>query len=569
MKLQDGVQFIFFLALLTILTPLLGGWMAKVFRGDRHFLSRPLGWLEHLIYRGSLIDEREEMDWKQYVCALMLFSIVGIISVMLIQMIQAFLPLNPQNLPNVPWHLALNTAVSFVTNTNWQSYGGESTMSYFTQMVALAVHNFLSAATGIAVFLSFTRAITRKQVKTIGNFWVDIVRSIIYVLVPLSFVFAIFLVSQGVIQNFRSYMDVTGLDGIKQVIGMGPVASQEAIKMLGTNGGGFFNVNSAHPFENPTPLVNFFQMLSIFLIPAALTYTYGKIIGSAKHGWAIFGAMMAMFVVLTLCSFQSEYAANPVFPPLSSTSHSGVMEGKETRFGVGSSILFSAITTSASCGAVNAMHSSLSPLSGGIAMLNMMLGEVVFGGVGAGMYGMLIFIILTVFLAGLMVGRTPEYLGKKIESWDMKMVTLAILLPSAVILLFSAVSLTLPVGLSSLANKGPHGFSEVVYAFTSAAANNGSAFAGLNSNTVYYNLMLAVAMFVGRFGIIIPFLAVCGSLAAKKSSPPSSGTFPTDNLLFVGLLIAVIIVVGALTFFPALTLGPIVEQLLMLKGISF
>ncbi|MGZ3748831.1 MAG: potassium-transporting ATPase subunit KdpA [Pseudobdellovibrionaceae bacterium] len=563
MKLQDGIQFIFFLALLIVSTPLLGAWMAKVFRGDRHFLSLPLGWLERSIYRISMIDVNEEMDWKQYAWALMLFSLVGIFSVMLIQMTQAFLPLNPQHLPNVPWHLALNTAVSFVTNTNWQSYGGEGTMSYFTQMVALTVHNFLSAATGIAVFLSFTRAITRKQVKTIGNFWVDLVRSTVYVLLPLSFVFAIFLVSQGVIQNFTAYVDATGLDGFKQVIGMGPVASQEAIKMLGTNGGGFFNVNSAHPFENPTPVVNFFQMLSIFLIPAALTYTYGKMVGSVKQGWAIFTTMMAMFVVLTLCSYQSEYVTNPVF------AQAGMMEGKETRFGVGSSILFSTITTSASCGAVNSMHSSLSPLSGGIAMLNMMLGEVIFGGVGAGMYGMLIFIILTVFLAGLMVGRTPEYLGKKIESWEMKMVTLAILLPSAVILLFSALSMVLPAGLSSLANKGPHGFSEIVYAFTSAAANNGSAFAGLNANTVYYNLMLALAMFVGRFGIIVPFLAVCGSLAAKKTSPPSSGTFPTDNFLFIVLLIAVIIIVGALTFFPALTLGPIVEQLLMLKGMSF
>jgi potassium-transporting ATPase potassium-binding subunit len=563
MRLQDGMQFGFFLAVLTILTPLLGGWMAKVFTGQNHFLLKPLGWLEPLIYRCSLVDEREEMDWKGYALALMLFSFAGIVSVMVLLMIQGFLPLNPQNLPNLSWHLALNTAVSFITNTNWQSYGGESTMSYFSQMVALSVHNFVSAATGVAVFLAFTRAITRKQVKTIGNFWVDMTRAVVYVLLPVSFVYALFLVSQGVIQNFTAYLEVLGLDGVKQTIAMGPVASQEAIKMLGTNGGGFFNANSAHPFENPTPLTNFIQMLSIFLIPAALTYTYGKLVGSAKHGWAIFGAMMTLFVVFTLISYQSEYAINPVF------HQSGLMEGKETRFGVGSSILFSSITTSASCGAVNAMHSSLSPISGGIAMLNMMLGEVIFGGVGAGMYGMLIFVILTVFLAGLMVGRTPEYLGKKIEAWDMKMITLAILLPSAVVLFFSGISLVLPVGLASLANKGPHGFSEIIYAFTSATANNGSAFAGLNANTVYYNMMLAVAMFVGRFGIIIPFLAICGNLSAKKASPPSSGTFPTDGFLFVALLIAVIIIVGALTFFPALTLGPIVEQLLMLKGITF
>ncbi|MBC7371685.1 MAG: potassium-transporting ATPase subunit KdpA [Bdellovibrionaceae bacterium] len=563
MKTPDVFQFIFFLVVITVFTPLLGSWMARVFQGQKHFLSTPLGWLERLIYRVSGISEKEDMNWRQYAVALMAFSFWGILTVFLVQIFQASLPMNPQNLPNVPWHLALNTAVSFITNTNWQSYGGESTMSYLTQMTALTVHNFLSAATGIAVFLVFARAITRKQVATIGNFWVDLVRSTLYVLLPIAFVLAIFMISQGVIQNFATYVEVTGLDGIKQLIAMGPVASQEAIKVLGTNGGGFFNVNSAHPFENPTPLTNFLQMLSIFLIPAALTYTYGKMVGSAKHGWAVFAAMMTLFVVFTLTSYSAEYSNNAVF------AQSAMMEGKETRFGVGTSILFSTITTSASCGAVNAMHSSLSPLSGGIALLNMMLGEVVFGGVGAGMYGMIIFIILTVFLAGLMVGRTPEYLGKKIEAWDMKMVTLAILFPSAIILLSTAISVVTPIGLSSLANKGPHGFSEVLYAFTSAAANNGSAFAGLNGNTIYYNLMLAFAMFIGRFGIIIPFLAIAGNLAKKKISPLSSGTFPTDNVLFVGLLIAVILIVGALTFFPALTLGPIVEHLLMLKGISF
>jgi K+-transporting ATPase ATPase A chain len=563
MKMPDVMQFVFFLAILTILTPLFGAWMARVFQGQRHFLLAPLGWLEKALYRVSGVDETQEMNWKQYAVALLAFSAWGILTVFLVQILQASLPLNPQGLANVPWHLALNTAVSFITNTNWQSYGGESTLSYFTQMAFLTVHNFVSAATGIAVVLVFVRAITRKQVKTIGNFWVDLVRSTIYVLLPLSFVFAMILIGQGVIQNFSAYVEVAGLEGVKQLIAMGPVASQEAIKMLGTNGGGFFNVNSAHPFENPTPLANFLQMLAIFLIPAGLTYTYGKMVGSAKHGWAIFAAMMSLFVVFTLTSYYAEFSANPVF------AQAGMMEGKETRFGVGTSILFSTITTSASCGAVNAMHSSLSPLSGGIALLNMMLGEVVFGGVGAGMYGMIIFIILTVFLAGLMVGRTPEYLGKKIESWDMKMVTLAILVPSAVILLSTALSVTIPAGLSSLANHGPHGFTEILYAFTSAAANNGSAFAGLNANTPYYNLMLAFAMLVGRFGIIIPFLAMAGNLATKKSSPPSGGTFPTDNFLFVGLLIAVILIVGALTFFPALTLGPIVEHLLMLKGTTF
>ncbi len=563
MKVQDGMQFGFFLAVLTIITPLLGGWMAKVFSGQKHFLSKPMGWLERLVYRCSFVDEREEMSWKRYALAVMLFSIAGIVSVMTLLMAQASLPMNPQNLPNLSWHLAFNTAVSFITNTNWQSYGGESTMSYFSQMVALGVHNFVSAATGIAVFLAFARAIRRKQAQTIGNFWVDLTRATVYVLLPMSFVYALFLISQGAIQTFSAYLDVLGLDGVKQALALGPVASQEAIKMFGTNGGGFFNANSAHPFENPTPLTNFIQMLSIFTIPAALTFVYGKMADASKHGWAIFAAMMTMFVVLTTISYQSESANNPIF------NQSGMMEGKETRFGVGSSILFSSVTTAASCGAVNAMHSSLSPVSGGIAMLNMMLGEVIFGGVGAGMYGMLIFIILTVFLAGLMVGRTPEYLGKKIEAWDMKMVTLAVLLPSAVILFFSGISMVLPAGLSSLANKGPHGFSEIVYAFTSAAANNGSAFAGLNANTVYYNVLLALAMLVGRFGIILPVLAVCGNLAAKKYAPPSSGTFPTDNFLFVFLLIAVILIVGALTFFPALTLGPIVEQLLMLKGVTF
>lgn len=557
------MQFAFFLILLTVLTPLMGEWMSKVFRGESHFLSRPLGWMERGFFRLAGVDEAEEMDWKRYAITLMIFNLLGILVVFLVQMLQAVLPLNPQAMAAPSWHLALNTAVSFVTNTNWQSYGGETTLSYWTQMTALSVQNFVSAATGIAVFLAFARAISRKQVRTIGNFWIDLVRSTVYVLLPISFIYALFLVSQGVLQNFMAYVDVSGIDGVSQSLAMGPVASQEAIKILGTNGGGFFNVNSAHPFENPTPLTNFIQMLSIFLIPAALTYVYGSMIGSKRHGWAIFGAMISLFVILTSISFISENTMNPIF------SHTGIMEGKETRFGVGSSVLFSSITTAASCGAVNAMHSSLSPLSGGIALLNMMLGEVVFGGVGAGMYGMLIFVILTVFLAGLMVGRTPEYLGKKIEAWDMKMVTIAILLPSAVILLFSGLSVVLPVGLSSLANKGPHGFTEIIYAFTSAVANNGSAFAGLNANTPYYNLMLAFAMFVGRFGIIIPFLAIAGNLAGKKVSPPSTGTFPTDNILFVLLLVAVIVIVGALTFFPALTLGPIVEHLLMLKGTTF
>jgi K+-transporting ATPase ATPase A chain len=562
MKTPDVMQFIFFITILTVLAPGFGRWLAKVFQGQDHFLIRPLGWLERTLYKFSGVREGEEMNWRQYAAALLVFSAWGVVTVFLIQLFQGALPLNPQNLPGIPWHSALNTAVSFVTNTNWQSYAGESTMSYLTQMSALTVHNFVSAATGISVFLVFARAITRRQVATLGNFWVDLVRATVYVLLPLSFIFALVLMSQGVIQNFSAYVQTTGLDGVKQLIAMGPVASQEAIKMIGTNGGGFFSVNSAHPFENPTPLTNFLQMLAIFLIPAALTFTYGSMVGSKKHGWAIFAAMMSLFVVFTLTSYAAEFSNNSVF------AQSAMMEGKETRFGVGTSILFSTITTSASCGAVNAMHSSLSPLSG-IALLNMMLGEVVFGGVGAGMYGMIIFIILTVFLAGLMVGRTPEYLGKKIEAWDMKMVTLAILLPSAVILLLTGISVILPEALAGLGNKGPHGFTEILYAYTSAAANNGSAFAGLSANTPYYNVTLAFAMLVGRFGIIVPFLAIAGNLAMKKSSPPSSGTFPTDNVLFVVLLIAVILIVGALTFFPALTLGPVIEHLLMLKGVTF
>lgn len=563
MTFADIVQIILFLVVLTAITPPLGTFMAKVFEGERTWLHRPLGWLEKLAYRFSGIDEKQEMNWKTYAIGLMIFNLFGIFLLVLVQMIQAWLPLNPQNLPNVSWHSALNTAVSFVTNTNWQGYSGEVTMSYFSQMTALAVQNFVSAAVGIAVAVALIRGISRRSSASIGNFWADLTRTAIYILLPICGIFTLILVSQGVVQTFAAYVDVTTLEGIKQTIPLGPAASQIAIKMLGTNGGGFFNANAAHPFENPTALSNFLQMLSIFAIGAALTYTYGTMAKARRHGWIIYGVMLSLFVVFTSISLFSEYATNPVL------AQAGVMEGKETRFGVMNSVLFSTITTSASCGAVNAMHSSLSAISGGVAILNMMLGEIIVGGVGAGFYGMMLFILLTVFIAGLMVGRTPEYLGKKIEAREMTMVILAILAPCSAILLGTAISAIAPAGLSSLASKGPHGFSEILYAFTSGAANNGSAFAGLSANTVYYNLMLALAMFIGRFAIIVPILAVAGSLAQKKFSPASSGTFETDTGLFAFLLIGVILIVGALTFLPALALGPIVEHLIMLKGQTF
>jgi K+-transporting ATPase ATPase A chain len=537
--------------------------MYRVYEGERTFLHPVLGWLETLLYRLGGVRSQDDMEWKEYSFAVLVFSAVGIAAVMLIQMFQSHLPLNPQHFSDVSWHSALNTAVSFVTNTNWQGYSGEVTMSNFTQMIALTVQNFVSAAVGMSVAIALIRGIVRRQQKGIGNFWVDVVRSTVFILLPISLVYAIFLMSQGVVQTLAGFVDIVGLEGGHQTIPLGPAASQVAIKMLGTNGGGFFNANAAHPFENPTPLSNFVQMLSIFLIPAGLTYTYGVMVKAKAQGWVLYGAMLSVFLILTGLSLWAEAAGNPVF------QMGGLLEGKETRFGVFSSVLFSTITTSASCGAVNAMHASLSPLSGGIALLNIMLGEVIFGGVGAGLYGMLLFVLMTVFLAGLMVGRTPEYIGKKIESREMTMVILAILAPCAVILVGSAISVLAPAGLAGLANSGPHGLTEIVYAFTSAAGNNGSAFAGLNANTVYYNLMLAVTMLVGRFAVIFPVLAIAGGLAQKKYSPPSPGTFETDSWLFAVLLMGVIGIVGALTFFPALSLGPIVEHLLMLRNKTF
>jgi K+-transporting ATPase ATPase A chain len=561
--INDYVQIILFVALLTLLTKPLGHFIAKVFKYEATFLTRPLGWLERLVYRASGIEPEREMSWKQYAGSLMVFNLVGIAVVFIFQMIQRWLPLNPQSLPNVSWDSSLNTAVSFVTNTNWQGYAGETTMSYLTQMAALTVQNFLSAAVGLAVAIAITRGIANRSKGTIGNFWADMTKGIVYILLPLSVLFALFLISEGIVQTFSAYVTATTLEGAKQTIALGPVASQIAIKMVGTNGGGFFNANAAHPFENPTALSNFFQMLSIFLIPAALTYTFGVMTNAKKHGWILYGTMLTLFLGFTAFSLWSEYSMNPVF------GQSALMEGKETRFGVFNSVFFSTITTSASCGAVNAMHASLSPISGGVALLNIMLGEIIFGGVGAGLYGMLLFVLLTVFIAGLMVGRTPEYLGKKVEAREMTLVIIAVLAPCAVILLGTAISAILPVGLSSLTNKGPHGFTEILYAFTSAAGNNGSAFAGLNANTPYYNVMLAIAMFIGRFAIIIPILAVAGSLSLKKYSPPSSGTFEVHTPLFALLLIGVILIVGALTFVPALSLGPIVEHFLMRGGQTF
>jgi K+-transporting ATPase ATPase A chain len=563
MKTGDYIQIGLFIGLLIVFTPILGSFMAKVFKGEKNFLTPVFGWLEKLTYRISGINPLEEMSWKTYLFSLLIFNFFGFVIVLGLQLLQSYLPLNPQGLGNVPFHLSFNTAVSFITNTNWQSYAGETTLSYLVQMLGLTVQNFLSAATGIAVILALIRAFTKRQGNSLGNFWADTVRSTLYVLLPLSIILAIVLVSQGVVQTFSSYATASTIGGAEQVIPLGPAASQIAIKMLGTNGGGFFNVNSAFPFENSTPLTNFLEVLAIFIIPAALTYTYGVLVGSKKHGWIIFSTMMILFVAGLAVSLYSEYQYNPV------TGTSVNMEGKEMRFGVTNSVLWSVVTTDASNGSVNAMHDSMTPLSGMISTLNMMLGEIIFGGVGSGLYGMLIFIIITVFIAGLMVGRTPEYLGKKIEALDIKMAIIAVLIPSAAIKIFSAVSILAAEGLSSLNNSGPHGLTEILYAFTSAAGNNGSAFAGLNANTVYYNLMLGFDMLIGRFGVIIPALIIAGNIVKKNIAPSSAGTFSTNSGLFVILLIGVILIIGGLTFFPVLTLGPIVEQLLMKSGVVF
>lgn len=573
MQSLDFLQIVLYFGLLLAFTPLLGGFMANVFQGERTWFTPILKPIENVIYKISGVNDREEMSWKEYAAALLAFNAFCFLAVFGLMLLQGALPLNPQSIGGTSIYLAFNTAVSFMTNTNWQAYSGEAALSYLTQMLGLGVQNFVSAATGIAVFLALARGIARRQSSTssssgapaasIGNFWVDLTRSTLYILLPLSLLLAIVLISQGVVQSFGTYISSTTLEGHSQIIPLGPAASQIAIKQLGTNGGGFFGVNSAHPFENPTPFSNFLQVFAILLIPAALTYTYGKIVGSLRQGWVIFGAMLAVLLVVLSIALWSETSYNPVLQA------SSPMEGKEQRFGVANSVLWGMTTTVASNGSVNAMHDSFSPLAGGMAMLNMMLGEVIFGGVGAGLYGMLLFIIITVFIAGLMVGRTPEYLGKKIEAFEVQMAMITILAPSAVILIGTMIAVLIPQGLSSLNNQGAHGFSEILYAFTSAAGNNGSAFAGLTVDTPFYNIALGIGMLVGRFGVILPVLAIAGSLVGKKYTPPSLGTFPTDKPLFAVLLIAVILIVGALTFFPALSLGPIVEHLLMNAGKTF
>jgi len=563
MKSLEMIQIIIYFVLLVMLSPVLGGYMATIFSGGKNFMTIVLGPFERLIYKFSGVKQDEEMDWKRYTASLLWFNFGGFAALFLMLIFQDGLPVNPQNLPGLSWHLALNTAMSFVTNTNWQSYAGEVTLSQFVQMAGLAVQNFVSAATGIAVVLAMVRAFTRRESAFIGNFWVDLVRSTLYVLLPLSVVLALTLAQQGVVQNFSSNMIVNTIEGGTQEISFGPVASQVAIKQLGSNGGGFFNSNSAHPFENPTPFTNFLEMFSLLFIAASLVFTYGKMAGAKRHGMAIFAAMLILCITGLSLSLYSEFSVNPNFKT------AGVMEGKETRFGVANSVLWSVATTSASNGSVNCMHDSFMPLSGMVAMLNIMLGEVIFGGVGAGLYGIIMFIILTVFIAGLMVGRTPEYLGKKIEAFEVKMAILAVLAPCATILIFTAIACVTKPGLESLCNIGPHGLSEMLYAFSSAAGNNGSAFAGLNANTPFYNTLLAIAMFIGRFAIIIPALAISGSIVIKKITPPSPGTFPTDSGAFVALLISVIIIIGALTFMPVLTLGPVIEQFLMMSGKAF
>jgi K+-transporting ATPase ATPase A chain len=573
MTISGWLQIIVFALVILLVTRPLGSYLFRVFEGERQPLPRVLGPLERWTYRLCGVDPRAEQTWKGYALALLVFSAAGVLVTYLIQRLQHVLPLNPQARLAVGPELAFNTAVSFATNTNWQAYAGESTMSHLTQMAGLAWHDFTSAAAGIGVALAFARGLTRRpaadQPRTIGNFWVDLVRSVIYVLLPLSIVGALALASQGVIQNLSASREITTLEGARQVLAMGPVASQEAIKQLGTNGGGFFNANSAHPFENPTPLTNFLQMLLVFAIPAALTYTYGRMARDTRQGWVIFAAMSLLFVAGVAAAYWAEAQGNPALARLAVDQGAGNMEGKEVRFGVAGSALFAAVTTAASCGAVNAMHDSFTPLGGLVPLVNIQLGEVIFGGVGAGLYGMLVFVLLAVFIAGLMVGRTPEYLGKKIEAREMKLAVLYILVFPLLVLGLSAWAAVAPYGVSSLGNAGPHGLSEILYAYTSGAGNNGSAFAGLNANTRFWNLTLGLAMLAGRFLMIIPVLAIAGSMIGKKVVPPGPGTFPTSGALFAGLLVAVVVIVGALTFFPALSLGPVVEHFLALEGRSF
>jgi potassium-transporting ATPase potassium-binding subunit len=579
-----------FLTLVFLITKPLGLFLVRVFERKRTFLDPVLRPVEKLIYRISGIDESVEMPWTQYGITMLIFSGVSMVLLYLLERVQAWLPLNPQRLTNVGSDLAWNTAASFTTNTNWQAYTPETTMSYLTQMAGLAYHNFASAAVGIALAIAFIRGISRRESQTIGNFWVDLTRCFLWVLLPFCLVGSLAFISQGVVQNLKPYATVQllepqivqtqGADGktvthtvTQQVIALGPTASQEVIKEFGTNGGGFFYANSAHPYENPTPLTNFLELVLIFAIPSGLTYTLGRMTGSARHGWAVWAAMAALFLVGVSTAYWSESRGNPLLPGTdqhaSDLQAGGNMEGKEVRFGIANSALFATVTTDASCGAVNGQHDSFTPLGGMIPLLNIMLGEVIFGGVGSGLYGMLVFVILAVFIAGLMVGRTPEYLGKKIEAYDVKMAMLSVLISSLTILVFTAIAVVAKFGTSSIANPGPHGFSEILYAFTSSVGNNGSAFGGINANTPWYNRSTGFAMLLGRFFVVIPILGIAGNLARKKTSPASLGTFPVTGPLFTVLLFSTILIVGALTFFPALSLGPILEHLLMLSGKSF
>ncbi|MDO1530538.1 potassium-transporting ATPase subunit KdpA [Fulvimonas sp. R45] len=589
MTANDCLQIGLFLVVLLLLVKPVGSYMAKVFADAPNRVTRAGAPIERVLYRLCGVHAGEDMGWKRYALAVLAFNLLGLLAVYLLQRVQQWLPLNPQHFGAVAPGSAMNTAISFATNTNWQGYAGESTMSYLTQMLGLAVQNFLSAATGIAVLVAVVRGFARKGAQAIGNFWVDLTRATLYVLLPLSLAMALLLVSQGVVQNFRPYVDVpvvqassyveTSKDAARrevskdvpvttQVLPMGPAASQIAIKHLGTNGGGFFNANSAHPYENPTPLSNFVEMLAILLLPAGLCYTFGAMVGDTRQGWAILATMLLIFAPLAVGAVAAEQAGNPALHGLAVDAQAGAlqpggnMEGKETRFGIASSGLFVAVTTAASCGAVNAMHDSLTPLGGLVPMWLMQLGEVVFGGVGSGLYGMLAFAVVAVFIAGLMVGRTPEYLGKKIEAHEMKMASLAVLLPCALVVVGTAIAASVPAGAAGVANPGAHGFSEILYALSSASNNNGSAFGGLSANTPFWNVLLGICMFLARFPLIVAMLAMAGSLAAKRHVPASAGTLPTHTPLFVALLACVVIVVGALTFLPALALGPIAEYLM-------
>jgi K+-transporting ATPase ATPase A chain len=578
MSIFDWLQIALYLLVLLLLVKPLGAYMARVYQGERVFITPAVGCIERFIYRLAGIRSDEEMNWKTYAVVMLLFNFAGLLLVYALQRFQSALPLNPQHMVAVRPDLAFNTAVSFATNTNWQSYGGETTMSYLTQMVGLTVQNFLSAATGIAILVALVRGFVRHSARTIGNFWVDMTRSVLYVLLPLSIILALVLVSQGVVQTFhgsqevalvQSTQDASGQPVTQQSLAVGQAASQVAIKQLGTNGGGFFNVNSSHPFENPTPLSNFLEMLAILLIPAALCYTFGRMVGDTRKGWAILAVMTIIFVSMLSVSVWAEQSGNPSLEGLnvdqsaSSVQSGGNMEGKEVRFGAANSALWAAATTGASNGSVNAMHDSFTPLGGLVPMWLMQLGEVVYGGVGSGLYGMLAFVIIAVFVAGLMIGRTPEYLGKKIEAYEMKMASLMVLIPVLLVLFGTAIAVATPAGRSAVFNPGAHGFSEVLYAFSSAGNNNGSAFAGIGANTPFYNIALGFAMFFGRYWLAIPALAIAGSLVQKKKVPVTSGTLPTHTPLFIFWLIAVVVIVGALSFLPALSLGPIVEHLLI------